>query len=49
MTTEPNHAHERIYGPGEPMELTYQPDEDDYLRWTLALAERITRESAKDD
>ena len=39
--SEPNHARDRIYGGGQPFELTYQPDADDFRRWLLVDAERI--------
>lgn len=37
----PNHAHDRIYGGGQPFRRTYTPDADDYGRWLLTDAERI--------
>lgn len=44
MPEKPNHAHDRIYGGGgQPFELGYQPDADDYRRWLLTEAERIFR------
>ncbi|MDD7834997.1 hypothetical protein [Paenarthrobacter sp. AB444] len=38
-----NHASDRIYGTGPPMELTYKPDAADYRRWLLTDAERTVR------
>jgi hypothetical protein len=44
MTTkDTNHASDRIYGTGPPMELTYKPDAADYRRWLLTDAERTVR------
>lgn len=38
-----NPARDRIYGGGQPFELSYQPGPDDFRRWLLADAERIVR------
>lgn len=43
MTEQPNHARDRIYGSGAPMELTYKPDAADFRRWLLTDAERTVR------
>lgn len=40
---EINHARDRIYGGGQPFELGYQPDEDDFRRWLLTDAERVVK------
>lgn len=40
---ETNHARDRMYGGGEPFELSYQPGADDFRRWLLADAERVVR------
>lgn len=40
MTEQPNHARDRIYSTGAPMELTYKPDAADFRRWLLTDAER---------
>lgn len=40
---EPNHARDRMYGGGQPFELSYQPGEEDFRRWLLADAERTVR------
>ena len=44
---EPNYARERLSGAsGQPFELTVAPDVEDFTRWTLANAERLTAEAA---
>ena len=40
---EPNHARDRIYGGGQPFELDYQPDDEDWKRWLLIEVERTVR------
>jgi hypothetical protein len=40
---KPNDARERLYGGGQPFELTYQPGPKDWKRWLVADAERIVR------
>lgn len=41
--SEPNYARDRIYGGGQPFELGYRPDADDYRRWLLTDAERTVK------
>ncbi|WP_164198917.1 hypothetical protein [[Micrococcus luteus] ATCC 49442] len=41
--TETNPARDRIYGGGQPFELGYRPDADDFRRWLLTDAERIVK------
>lgn len=38
-----DHARDRIYGGGQPFELGYQPDAEDWRRWLLVDAERTVR------